>query len=88
MTRKKFFTLALTGLAAALCLSAKAAPASEELLDEAVQDEVAMAKCSKDKGDKPCKPNGKGNGRTMCKSRKNGSNPQKQSAAQKVVQGS
>lgn len=86
---KKFLKLALIGLAAGFCLSAQASPAG--------QDEVAMAKCSKDSDGKMQRQRGCGSydnddgNQKSCTSAtckpKNNKN-QKRSAAQKVVQGS
>lgn len=85
---KKYLKLALIGLAAGFCLSAQTAPAN--------QDEVAMAKCSKDSSGNMQRQRGCGSQdnddenqsctSTTCKP-KNAKN-QKKSAAQKVVQGS
>jgi hypothetical protein len=86
---KKFLKLALIGLAASFCLSAQASPAG--------QDEVGMAKCSKDSSGTMQRQKGCGSydnddsnqnscTSSTCKPRNNKN--QKKSAAQKVVQGS
>jgi len=86
---KKFLKLAFIGLAASFCLSAQASPGGQE--------EVAMAKCSKDTNGSVQRQRGCGSydnddgnqnscTTSTCKPRNNKN--QKKSAAQKVVQGS